>query len=249
MFIQTLPDEWKLRSSDFIFCSGGPICGCIEPVLKGAGFARDSMTQLLVSGFTLPGPAGKPQDLSCKIGLDASGENKYAGESAVCGKWAGAVKERLERNGIRCKSGFYREWRRLMWEQAAFDAVFNLVGVVRAEPTTIQDVANYYEQEASDMLWQVTSCLRGMLAVTLSYGFEERLFGFAELQYKDVPCRVSDEMYPFVFCAPLDQSKKIAEYLNYSKDERGLLQNSNMPISSTKPSLMRQGNLRADGVI
>ena len=184
MFIQTLPDEWKLRSSDFIFCSGGPICGCIEPVLKGAGFARDSMTQLLVSGFTLPGPAGKPQDLSCKIGLDASGENKYAGESAVCGKWAGAVKERLERNGIRCKSGFYREWRRLMvshpravvrekmsfkfglsdltsflffpyfkkWEQAAFDAVFNLVGVVRAEPTTIQDVANYYEQEASDMV-------------------------------------------------------------------------------------------------
>ena len=61
-----------------IFCSGGPICGCIEPVLKSAGYARDSMTQLLVSGFTLPGPTGKPQDLSCKIGLDASGENKYA---------------------------------------------------------------------------------------------------------------------------------------------------------------------------
>jgi len=39
-----------------------------------------------------------------------------------------------------------------MWEQAIFDAVFNLVGAVRAEPTTIQDVANYYEAEVSDML-------------------------------------------------------------------------------------------------
>ena len=114
LFIQSLPDEWKPRISDFIFCSGGELCGCIEPVLKSAGYARDSMTQLLVSGFTLPGVTGKPQDLSCKIGLDASGEDKYAGESAVCGKWAGAVKDRLERNGIRCKSGFYREWRRLM---------------------------------------------------------------------------------------------------------------------------------------
>ena len=88
-----------------------------------------------------------------------------------------------------------------------------------------------------------------MLAVTLSYGFEERLFGFAEMRFKDVPCRLSDDMYPFVFCPPFDQSKMIAEYLNYAKDERGLLPNSKLPSSSTKPSLMRQGNLRADGVI
>ena len=75
-----------------------------------------------------------------------------------------------------------------------------------------------------------------MLAVTLSYGFEERLFGFAELRYKDVPCQVIDEMYPFVFCAPLDQSKMIIEYLNYAKDERGLLQSSNMPKAFSQAS-------------
>lgn len=248
-FIKNLPDDWKLKREDFIFLSGGNICGVIEPILKTYNFARDSMTQFLVGGFTTPGPIGKPRDLSCTIGLDSNGEDKIAGECAVCGKWAGSVQERLESHNIRCKTGFYREWRRMMWERAAFDAVFNLIGSVRAEPTTLKDVAMYYEAEVSDMLWEVTGKLRGMLAVTLLYGFEERLFGFAERRFAEQQCQITEEMFPYQFCAPLDQSKMIVEYLNYAKDERGLIQGVKIPTCSTKPSLMRQGNLRADGVI
>lgn len=248
-FIKNLPDDWKTRRDDFVFLSGGNICGVIEPILKTYGYARDTMTQMLVGGFTTPGPARKPRDLSCNIGLDSYGEEKVAGECAACGKWAGSVQERLESNGIRCKTGFYREWRRMMWERAAFDAVFNLIGVVREQPTSLKDVALYYEAEASDMFWEVTGKLRGMLAVTLLYGFEERLFGFAEFRFAEQQCQISEEMFPYQFCPPFDQSKMIVEYLNFAKDERGLIPNVSIPTCSTKPSLMRQGNLRADGVI
>ena len=248
-FIQNLPDDWKSKREDFIFLSGGDICGVIEPILKPYGYARDSMTQVLVGGFTTPGPNGKPQDLSVNIGIDGNGEDKIAGECAACGKWAGSVEERLERNGIRCKVGFYREWRRMMWERATFDAVFNLVGAVREEPTTLKDVAMYYEKETSEMLWEATGKLRGMLAVTLPYGFEERLFEFAEHRCGDKQCDIYDPLFPYQFCPPFDQSKMIVEYLNYAKDMRGKLPSTAIPACSTIPSVMREGNLRADGSI
>jgi len=135
------------------------------------------------------------------------------------------------------------------WERASFDAVFNLVGAIRVEPTTLKDVAMYYEEETSDMLWQVTGSLRGWLAVTLLYGFEERLFGLAEARFSEQQCEISEEMFPYMFCAPLDKGNMLVEYLNYAKDERKLIQNVQLPKCDNTPSSMRQGNLRADGVI
>jgi len=251
-FLKNLSPEWKPRIGDFVFLSGGPLCGVIEPILKKYGYARDTMTQLLCGGFSTPENmvgTRKPRDLSCNIGVDAQGESKWAGETATCGKWAGAVQERFETNDIRCKVGFYREWRRLMWERASFDAVFNLVGAIRDEPTTPKDVALYYEQETSDMLWQVTSSLRGWLAVTLLYGFEERLFELAERRFGESQCEISEEMYPYMFCAPLDKGSMMVEYLNYAKDMKGLIPNVELPKTDNRPSAMLQGNLRADGVV
>lgn len=115
-FIKSLPESWKLRSDDFVFLSGGNLCGVIEPILKSFGYARDTTTQFLVSGFSLPPilGIGKPLDLTCELGLDANGEVKLSGTCASCGKWSGAIQERLERNSITCRSVFYREWRRMM---------------------------------------------------------------------------------------------------------------------------------------
>jgi len=247
-FLSSAADEWKAKMGDFVFFSGGKQCGCIEPILKERGLARDSITQVLL-GFSLPGPSGKPKDLSVKIGVDASGEDKWAGESAVCGEWQGGFAERLERNGIRVKKGFYREWRRWMWERAAYDAVLNLVGSVRDKPTTMKDVALYYGEEVSDMLWEVSSALRGHLAVTLTYGFEERIFGIGE-NAGDEQCILSEELYPVLYDNAVLNSKMIKQYLGFAKEECGLLQNVDLPVSlADRPSLMRQGNLRSDGVI
>jgi hypothetical protein len=123
-----------------------------------------------------------------------------------------------------------------------------LIGAVRTDPTTIKDVALYYGDEASDMLWQVTTVLRGFLAITLLYGFEERIFGFAEQRGSNDICQINDIMYPYVFPPPFDQCSKIAEYLNYAKDDCKLI-TAKVPKVSNKPSAMRQGNLRADGVV
>mmetsp|Transcript_29391 Transcript_29391/g.61078 ORF Transcript_29391/g.61078 Transcript_29391/m.61078 type:complete len:411 (-) Transcript_29391:61-1293(-) len=258
-FLQNLSEEWKTRAEDFVFFSGGKVCGVVEPTLREFGLCRDAMTQVVV-GFSLPKPgsglggvAKKPEDLACMIGNDSQGDEKWAGESVACGKWNGAVAGRLNANGIRCKTVFYREWRRAMWERALYDAVWNVVGAVRDEQTDHADVAMFFELEASDMMWELANGLRGGLAVTLIYGFEDRLFSIAETRGKDEQCELIDEMFDYMLNVFPGQCRMLWEYCNYAKDERGLLQSVNVPSVPSQlgelPSPMRQGNLRADGNI
>lgn len=54
----------------------------------------------------------KPKDGEVSLGIDKRGEPKLAGESVVCGKWSGAVLNRLERGGLPCQKLFYNDWRR-----------------------------------------------------------------------------------------------------------------------------------------
>jgi hypothetical protein len=140
-----------------------------------------------------------------------------------------------------------------MWERAAFDAVFSLVGAIRTEPTSIADVATYYEAEVSDMLWEISTLLRGSLAVTMIYGFEDRLFSLAELTGKDTPCTLDDRQYDSTY-AMFEGCPMIAEYLVYAQQERNLLQSTKLPDTMMRGkvelgSIMRKGNLRADGVV
>lgn len=258
-FIQNLNEEWKSRADDFVFFSGTKICGVVEPVLREFGMCRDSMTQVTV-GFSLPPPgsglggvAKKPEDMACNIGVDAQGDQKWAGESQACGKWNGAVASRLDENGIRCKAVFYREWRRAMWERALYDAVWNVVGAVREEETDHADVAMFFDMEASDMMWELANGLRGGLAVTLIYGFEDRLFSYAEMRGTDEPCELLDEMFDYMQNIFPGKCRMLKEYCNYAKDKRGLLQSVKVPKVPSElselPSPVRQGNLRADGTI
>jgi hypothetical protein len=129
------------------------------------------------------------------------------------------------------------------------DAVFNLVGAIREEPTSVKDVATYYEEEVSDMLWTISGLLRGGKAITLTYGFEERIFGVAETLNEQ--CILIDNMYPYLYEA-FETVPAFQEYMCYAQDMRGLLLKAQVPrrgYSDDKPSIIRQGNLRADGVI
>lgn len=137
-----------------------------------------------------------------------------------------------------------------MWERNCLDAVLNLVGSVREEPTTLADVANYYEEEVSDMLWEISGTLRGWKAITLMYGFEERIFGFAEMQKQQ--CAIIDDWYPYIWGNKVfTESQRFLEYLHYAKSEMGLLQSVELPPmkSELDVSKIRKGNLRADGVV
>lgn len=117
------------------------------------------------------------------------------------------------------------------------------------------DVANYYETEFSDMVWNLSQLLRGWRAVTLLYGFEERLLGAAEQRGTESPCQPLPEpdMYPFIWGMNIfQQSPMVVEYLHYAQSEKGYLQGVDLPVQRTDgeyTSNMRQGNLRADGVI
>lgn len=104
-----------------------------------------------------------------------------------------------------------------MWERAMYDSVFNLVGAVREEKTTLGDVGLYYGEEVSDMMWQISMQLRGMLAVTMTYGFEEWLFGFAEMRGTETQCTLDPIMYPYIFPKTIAESKDVSQYLNYAQ--------------------------------
>jgi len=250
-FLDNIDTAYGERQSDFSFFAGGFQYGNIEEILKERGYCRDSMTQIVISGMELGAEGIK--DLSVSLGPDSVGVEKWAGECAACGKWNGAIAKRLAKYQIRCSTDFYRDWRRKMWERNCLDAVMNLVGCVREEPTTLADVATYYEEEVSDIVWEITGTLRGWKAITLMFGFEERMFEFAERQTSQ-QCAIVDEGFPYIWGnRAFTQSQKYLEYLHYAKTEMGLLQSVDLPPmkeeSELGVSLMRKGNLRADGVV
>jgi len=250
-FLDNLDEAYTNRQEDFCFFAGGFQYGNIEEMIKDRGYCRDSMTQVMIAGMQL-GDNGI-EDISVNLGPDGVGEDKWAGECTACGKWNGAISKRLARNQIRCSTNFYRDWRRKMWERNCLDAVMNLVGCVREEPTTLADVANYYEDEVSEIMWEITGTLRGWKAITLMFGFEERMYGFAEKQSTQ-QCALVDEWYPYIWGNRVfTESNKYLEYLHYAKSEIGLLQSVDLPPmkeeSDLASSIMRKGNLRADGVV
>lgn len=139
-----------------------------------------------------------------------------------------------------------------MWERNIYDAVFHLLGVVREDPTNIADVSNFFYDEVSDIVWDFSQLLRGWKAITLMYGFEERLFGVADATGGEHPCTLTDEMYPFIWGnSVFMESPKFVEYMLFAQEDKGFLQSIDMPkrdIDDFKTA-MRRGNLRADGVI
>jgi len=250
LFIDNLDPSYEERQMDFCFFAGGFQYANIEEILQERGYCRDTMTQILITGMEIGAQGIK--DGAVNLGPAGNGDDKWAGECTACGKWNGAIAKRLERYDVRCSTDFYREWRRKMWERNCMDAVMNLVGSVRAEPTTLADVANYYEEEVSDILWEISGKLRGWKAITLMFGFEERMYGYAEKQ-NEQQVAVIDELYPYIWgnkC--FTESNKYLEYLHYAQSEMGLLQTITLPPMKDESELvskMRQGNLRADGVV
>lgn len=256
--------NWDEKRDDLVFLSTAK--GNIEPTLKVFGLPRDATSQLLVS-FSTPGGVYQPMDMCVNLGLDGGGvDNKYAMESCACGKWKDAIAARLERNNIRCRTAFYREFKRNMWEKSVFDSVFHLIGACAVDDkTTIADVANFYGDMASEMAWQMSSLLRGSNAIALTYGWEERMFSFAEMRGTEILCSVESETWDYSNGAFLatsimgrekgfgDPAELHTEYVSYAVKERGLLQGMNIVIPEVtgeqRKSIMREGNLRADGVI
>mmetsp|Transcript_17619 Transcript_17619/g.32606 ORF Transcript_17619/g.32606 Transcript_17619/m.32606 type:complete len:392 (-) Transcript_17619:87-1262(-) len=248
-FLQHLDEAYSERTEDFVFFSGGLQFGNIEEVLKENGYCRDSMTQVLISGMQVD--ENGITDKSVQIGTTDMGIEKWANECSACGKWNGAIAKRLERNQVRCSVDFYRDWRRKMWERNVLDAIFNLIGAVREEPTTLQDVANYYEQEVSDMIWEITGTLRAWKAVTLLYGFEERLLEAAETIPQE--CTLVEDRFPYIWGNKVFlASPKVLEYLHYAQSQFGYIPSVELPPmkeSSDLSTVLRQGNLRADGKV
>ena len=126
------------------------------------------------------------------------------------------------------------------------------LGSVRDQPTTVADVAKFYGEEVSEMVWEMSQLLRGWRAMTLMFGFEERMFGVAEAHGGETQCTLVEEMYPFIWGSQVFlESKMFVEYLTYAKTQKNFLPNTQLPqrADSEYTTKMRQGNLRADGVV
>jgi hypothetical protein len=261
-FLDHLPPSYEARSDDFVFFSGGPYYGNIEDVLKDKGCCRDSTTQVVISGLHV-NKFGTAFDTGVTMGMAENGEEKRAGFCTACGKWKGAIAERLLRGNVQCEVDFYREWRRKMYERTVLDAIFVLLGSVRDDAsTTIRQVAKYYEEEVAELSWELSGLLRGWKALTLLYGFEERMLGWAEdapdavvgeLACRDILQEHGVNSYPYVWGnSVVLQSKLYVEYLWYAHQEMNLFPGIELPPQRGDDgvkSIMRTGVLRADGKI
>jgi len=171
--LDAIPEE---RYEDLVILQRGEM---IEPALKRRGLGRERQTQATL--YVGVNEYGKLEDDRCGLGEDAMGELKYAAESCVTGKWAGAVADRLRRAGFFCAEFFHRDWRRQMIEAVVFESVYGLVGAVHKN-VPVSEVAEFFGDEVDDMLYEIQRGLRGHLAVTLLSGFEERMAAYAETQ-------------------------------------------------------------------
>merc|ERR1712029_830017 len=99
--------------------------------------------------------------------------------------------------------------------------------------------------EASDMMWELANSLRGGLAVTLIYGFEDRLFSIAEMRGKGEKCELLDDMFDHLQNVFPGKNHMLWEYCNYAKDKKGLLTKVEFPPIPSQlnelPSPVRQG--------
>ena len=171
--LDAIPEDKK---EDLVFLQRGDM---IEPTLKKRGLARERQTQaVLYYGLN---EFGKIEDDRCSIGEDAMGQQKFAAESCVTGKWAGAVADRCRRAGFFCAEFFHRDWRRQMIEAVVFESTYNLVGAVHKH-VPVSEVHEFFGGEVDDMLYEIQRGLRGHLAVTLLSGFEERMAAYAAAQ-------------------------------------------------------------------
>ena len=171
--LDAVPDEKK---DDLVFLQRGDM---IEPTLKKRDLARERQTQaVLYYGLN---EFGKIEDDRCSIGEDAMGQAKFAAESCVTGKWAGAVADRCRRAGFHIQEFFHRDWRRQMIEAVVFESAYNLVGAVHKH-VPLSEVHEFFGDEVDDMLYEIQRGLRGHLAVTLLAGYEERMAAYAAAQ-------------------------------------------------------------------
>ncbi|GMH85339.1 hypothetical protein TL16_g10197 [Triparma laevis f. inornata] len=186
------------RLEDFCFLHyGGRIS---ESILRGNNLGgSDQTTCLLNLGIKAASSGLRSHNLingEIVLGVDAMGQKKIAGKSITCGKWAGSLKDRIETtvkatcgidegdNWSVVDLGFYRDVRRILFEYGILSSAFNLIGEVHSkttsEPMTYATVALGYTDECVEMIQELSSCLRGSLAVTMMYGFEERVMELAE---------------------------------------------------------------------
>ena len=72
----------------------------------------------------------------------------------------------------------------MIFEYGIMCSAFNLIGSVHSqtskEELTYSTVALGYGDECVEMVRELSGCLRGSLAVTMMFGFEERIMEIAE---------------------------------------------------------------------
>ena len=164
------------KREDLVFLQRGDM---IEPLLKRYGCGRERQTQALL--YLGCNEFGKLEEDRVGMGEDVQGMAKFAAESCVTGKWAGAVADRLRRSKFHCAEQFHRDWRRNMIECVVFESVYNLVGALH-KSVPVSEVGTYFGDEADDMLYEIQRALRGHLAVTLLAGCESRMAAYAATQ-------------------------------------------------------------------
>ena len=173
---------------------------CLENLLRRYGLCNKKTTQC-VPYFSVS-PLGRPVDGRVQYDVSKTdGEPKYAGQTAVCGLWRGAVAERLKKKGLHVDAMDYMYWRKQMLERLLFDSVFGLLACVHAGSgeKTYGELAQNHWEEIDDIVSELNRAVANIMAVVLLTHVDRRLRGLAEgPRWRDMKPRMATaQEYPY----------------------------------------------------
>lgn len=165
--ILNCPDEKK---SDLVFIQNG----MLERLLRNHDLGENTKANVY---FAVSGIGEDP--------IDGKTETNPEGLTSVCGKWEGAVSERIQRAGLSCKIVKERDFRRGQLDKLIWICTFNLIGAVHGN-INMGEVSDMHVREVTEMSNELAQMVRFTLTVGMMPDIEKRLLAYGRA-VKDFP--------------------------------------------------------------
>lgn len=172
---QVIADCPEEKLEDLVFIQNG----MLERFLREKNVSDNTCANLY---FAIPRIGAKP--------IDGITDKNPEGLTAVCGKWEGAVADRLQNANLTCKILKERDFRRSQLEKLIWISCFNLIGAVHGG-ITMGEVAKMHVDEVTEMGTELAQMVRFTLTVGMLSNIEDRLLAYGR-RVKDFPTAVKE---------------------------------------------------------
>lgn len=204
----------------------------IEKLLARYGLSRKQTTQMLPFYKLAMNGAVKDHVTTYKVS-EFDGESLRCCVSVTCGKWAGAVKERLNRIELQMDIVPWPEYKRHCYERGIFNTCYNVISLCHGGKK-FREIVDIQFEELDDMTHELCRCMqKAQTAAMMPPQVMDRMHAMGTLSaYENLTGDISDKnLWPYQvgffrnaaymftqngFSSP---APMLDEYLGYLKDK------------------------------